>query len=110
MSLRISIDPEVCRGQACVEGTRIPVHQIVRILANGDTIADREQSALLQVLPTLPGHVILVSNEVGLGIVPDNALARRFRDRAGELHQRVASLCRRVTFTVAGLPWDLKNE
>ncbi len=37
---RISIDPQVCHGQACVRGTRIPVHQIVRMLANGDTIED----------------------------------------------------------------------
>ena len=37
---RISIDPQICHGQACVKGTRIPVHQIVRMLANGDTVAD----------------------------------------------------------------------
>jgi uncharacterized protein (DUF433 family) len=37
---RISIDPNVCHGQACVKGTRIPVHQIVRMLANGDTVED----------------------------------------------------------------------
>lgn len=37
---RISIDPRICHGQACVKGTRIPVHQIVRMLANGDTVED----------------------------------------------------------------------
>jgi uncharacterized protein (DUF433 family) len=37
---RISIDPQVCHGQACVKGTRIPVHQVVRMLANGDTVDD----------------------------------------------------------------------
>jgi len=37
---RISIDPRICRGQACVKGTRIPVHQIVRMLANGDTVEE----------------------------------------------------------------------
>ena len=37
---RISIDPRICHGQACVKGTRIPVHQIVRMLANGDTLDD----------------------------------------------------------------------
>jgi len=37
---RISIDPGICHGQACVKGTRIPVHQIVRMLANGDTVDD----------------------------------------------------------------------
>lgn len=40
MNPRISIDPTVCHGQACIKGTRIPVHQIVRMLANGDTIED----------------------------------------------------------------------
>ena len=40
MHERISIDPGVCHGQACVRGTRIPVHQIVRMLANGDTVED----------------------------------------------------------------------
>ena len=45
---RISIDPTICHGQACVKGTRIPVHQIVRMLANGDTVEDlvAEYSAL----------------------------------------------------------------
>lgn len=37
---RISIDPNICHGQACVKGTRIPVHQIVRMLANGDAVED----------------------------------------------------------------------
>jgi uncharacterized protein (DUF433 family) len=54
MSLRISIDPEVCHGQACVEGTRIPVHQIVRMLANGDTI-----DGLLEDYPSLEREDIL---------------------------------------------------
>ncbi len=37
---RISINPNICHGQACVKGTRIPVHQVVRMLANGDTVED----------------------------------------------------------------------
>lgn len=40
MKERISIDPKICHGRACVKGTRIPVHQIVHILANGDTVDD----------------------------------------------------------------------
>ena len=52
---------------------------------------------------------VVVSNEVGLGIVPDNALARRFRDRAGQLHQRLAARADRVVFTVAGLPLFVKG-
>jgi adenosylcobinamide kinase / adenosylcobinamide-phosphate guanylyltransferase len=56
------------------------------------------------------GPVVLVSNEVGLGIVPDNALARRFRDEAGRLHQRLAVLADRVVLTVAGLPLIVKPQ
>jgi adenosylcobinamide kinase / adenosylcobinamide-phosphate guanylyltransferase len=52
---------------------------------------------------------ILVSNEVGLGIVPDNALARAFRDEAGRLNQRMAVLADRVLFVAAGLPLTLKG-
>jgi len=54
------------------------------------------------------GKTVLVSNEVGLGIVPDNALARRFRDEAGRLHQRLAAAALAVTFLVAGLPMRVK--
>lgn len=54
MNERISIDPKVCHGQAVVKGTRIPVHQIVHMLANGDTIQD-----LLQEYPTLDREDIL---------------------------------------------------
>ena len=54
--------------------------------------------------------VILVSNEVGMGIVPDNAMARTFRDLAGAAHQRLAEICDDVYFVVAGLPMTLKGE
>ena len=54
--------------------------------------------------------VVLVSNEVGLGIVPDNTLAREFRDHAGRLNQRVAVAADRVYFIAAGLPLILKDK
>ncbi|WP_323014345.1 bifunctional adenosylcobinamide kinase/adenosylcobinamide-phosphate guanylyltransferase [Devosia sp.] len=54
-------------------------------------------------------RIILVSNEVGLGIVPDNAMARTFRDLAGSAHQRLAEICDDVYFVVAGLPMVLKG-
>jgi adenosylcobinamide kinase/adenosylcobinamide-phosphate guanylyltransferase len=55
-------------------------------------------------------RIILVSNEVGLGIVPDNPLARMFRDLTGAAHQRLAEICTDVHFVVAGLPMTLKGE
>ena len=63
---------------------------------------------LLDTLALLPGPVVLVSNEVGLGIVPDNALARRFRDEAGIVNQRVAAAADEVQLVAAGLPLRLK--
>ncbi|MBD8065536.1 bifunctional adenosylcobinamide kinase/adenosylcobinamide-phosphate guanylyltransferase [Devosia sp. PTR5] len=54
--------------------------------------------------------VVLVSNEVGLGIVPDNAMARTFRDLAGSAHQRLAEICDDVYFVAAGLPLTLKGD
>ncbi len=65
---------------------------------------------LCRVLPQVQTPVIMVSNEVGLGIVPVSAEARRFRDYAGKLHQALASLCTTVVFTVAGIPMLVKGE
>lgn len=68
-----------------------------------------EIDALLAALPELPGHIILVSNEVGHGIVPMHPVARQFRDAAGLLHQHIAERCEQVHFVVAGLPLTLKD-
>lgn len=62
----------------------------------------------LEALSARTGMTVLVGNEVGLGIVPDNALARRFRDEAGWLHQKIAALADRVVLTVAGIPMVAK--
>jgi adenosyl cobinamide kinase/adenosyl cobinamide phosphate guanylyltransferase len=64
--------------------------------------------ALLAALDARAALTVFVSNEVGLGIVPDNALARAFRDAAGRLHQRLAARADRVLFMVAGLPMVVK--
>ena len=71
---------------------------------------EREREALLDALSGLPGEVLLVSNEVGTGIVPMGALSRRFVDEAGRLHQDLARRCQRVLFVVAGLPMALKGS
>ncbi|MEC3909817.1 bifunctional adenosylcobinamide kinase/adenosylcobinamide-phosphate guanylyltransferase [Sphingobium sp. CR2-8] len=65
---------------------------------------------LVNALSLASGPVILVANEVGLGIVPDNRLARRFRDHAGIVNQRVAAACAEVQFIAAGLPLALKQH
>jgi len=68
-----------------------------------------ERDALLECLDGLPGRILLVSNETGLGVVPLGELTRRYVDEAGWLHQAVAERAQRVTFMVAGLPMTLKN-
>lgn len=67
-------------------------------------------SGLLDSLAGAPGPVVCVANEVGLGIVPDNALGRAFRDHAGRLNQQVAERAGRVDFIAAGLPITLKHS
>ncbi len=68
-----------------------------------------ERDALLECLDGLPGRILLVSNETGLGVVPLGELTRRYVDEAGWLHQAVAERAQRVTFMVAGLPMTLKD-
>jgi len=67
-----------------------------------------ETTALIELLPKLPGWITLVSNEVGWGIVPMHPLSRCFADEQGRLNQRVAAVCDRVTLVAAGLPLALK--
>jgi len=69
-----------------------------------------ETTALIKGLFTIGGPVILVSNEVGAGIVPDNALARAYMDAAGEMNQALAAAADRVVLVTAGLPQVLKDK
>ncbi len=69
-----------------------------------------ETDALVEACRLAAGPLVLVSNEVGFGIVPENALARRFRDEAGRLHQRLGAVADRVVLVVAGLPMILKGD
>ena len=77
------------------------------IMEAGRDIA-AETRRLTACLGRLEGRTVLVSNEVGLGIVPENAAARAFRDHAGRLNQAVAQAAERVVFVAAGLPLTLK--
>jgi adenosylcobinamide kinase / adenosylcobinamide-phosphate guanylyltransferase len=78
-----------------------------RMLAEADM--DREIDALEAALTRRTGAIVAVSNEVGLSIVPDNALARRFRDLQGILNQRLAAQAARVVMMVAGIPIAVKS-
>jgi len=68
-----------------------------------------QRNALLETVASLAGDQVFVSNEVGQGVIPVNALARRFADEAGQLHQRLAVQCDRVVLMAAGLPLILKE-
>ena len=70
----------------------------------------RKHKKLCEALKGAKKDVVVVSNEVGLGIVPDNALARKFRDHAGRVNQAVAQTADRVLFIAAGLPLTMKDE
>jgi adenosylcobinamide kinase / adenosylcobinamide-phosphate guanylyltransferase len=79
-----------------------------RMLAEADMEA--ETARLEAALARRDGLTVLVSNEVGSGIVPDNALARRFADLQGRLNQRIATRADRVVLVVAGLPLIVKGQ
>ncbi len=77
------------------------------MLAGRDVSA--ETAKLLAAVEATKAAIVFVSNEVGLGIVPDNALARQFRDHAGRLNQGIAKIANHVVFMAAGLPLVLKG-
>lgn len=81
---------------------------LTNLMAAGRDI-EAETRDLLAALDRRAAPAILVSNEVGLGIVPDNPLSRAFRDAAGRLNQRIAARAERVVFVAAGLPLVLKE-
>jgi adenosylcobinamide kinase/adenosylcobinamide-phosphate guanylyltransferase len=76
----------------------------------GNADVDAAVALLESTVQPWRGELVLVSNEVGAGIVPDNALARRFRDAQGQLNQRIAAVADRVVLVVAGLPVFVKGQ
>jgi adenosylcobinamide kinase/adenosylcobinamide-phosphate guanylyltransferase len=104
--LELAATLAACEGPVLVDCLTLWLTNIMQ--AGGDV--DAQTQALVAALQELAGPVVLVSNEVGQGIVPDNALAREFRDRAGRLNQDVAAVAGRVVLVAAGLPLVLKGE
>lgn len=101
-----ALTSKACRGKAVL------VDCLTLWLSNlmmADSDIEREVAMLTAALPALDARVVFVSNEVGLGIVPENAMARQFRDHAGSTHQQIARVADRVVFVAAGLPMTMKD-
>jgi adenosylcobinamide kinase/adenosylcobinamide-phosphate guanylyltransferase len=98
--------------RACTESSFVLVDCLTLWLSNlmmRSIDAGNETKELCRIVPRLAGTLVFVSNEVGLGIVPENELGRRFRDHAGLLNQRVAAVCEDVVVMVAGIALKLKG-
>jgi adenosylcobinamide kinase/adenosylcobinamide-phosphate guanylyltransferase len=95
---------------AIVDCLTLFVANLLHAAEQDDAILDRQMTALCAALAAAPCDVVLVSNEVGSGVVPAYALGRRFRDALGELNQRVAAIADDVLLLVAGLPLALKGN
>jgi adenosylcobinamide kinase/adenosylcobinamide-phosphate guanylyltransferase len=95
----------VARGAVLVDCATLWLTNVM--LGDGDL--GTEVAAVLAALQAHPGPVVVVSNEVGWGIVPENALARRFRDEQGRLNQQIAAVADLVVGVMAGLPMVLKG-
>lgn len=80
------------------------------LLQQDRTLQEIECHKLLTLLPQLKSHVILVSNETGLGVVPMGQISRRFVDETGRLHQQLGQLAHQVQFCIAGFPLILKGR
>ena len=95
---------------AIVDCLTLFVANLLHAAEQKDGLLERQMAALCEVLTAPPCNIVLVSNEVGSGVVPAYALGRRFRDALGELNQRVAAVSENVLLLVAGLPLALKGE
>ena len=98
--------------EECPEGTPVLVDCLTLWLGNlmlNDRPVEEAFRGILAALEGRRGRTVLVSNEVGLGIVPDNRLSRDFRDAAGVLHREVAARAEHVHFMVAGIPMIVKG-
>jgi adenosylcobinamide kinase/adenosylcobinamide-phosphate guanylyltransferase len=104
---------EVLEG-ACAEGRCVIVECLTLwmtnlLCADDAALLDAELGRFHAALPGLRGEVLFVANEVSMGVIPADALTRRYCDIAGALHQTLAARCERVVLTVAGLPLVVKG-
>lgn len=109
--LRAEADPPLPPGAEEVGHAAILVDCLTLWLSNllfAERDLDRETAALCDALAERPSGIVLVSNEIGMGLVPETALGRRFRDAQGRLNQAVAAAVPQVIFVAAGLPLRLK--
>jgi len=79
------------------------------LLNNQEGELENQVAELVEEIPLLPFHFLAVSNEVGLGLVPDTSLGRDYRDLLGTVNQRLAQACKEVVFMTAGLPLKVKG-
>jgi len=102
----VPILTEVCSGAVLVDCLTLWLANLMHARRDPAT----ETARLIAALPGLSCPVVFVSNEVGLGVVPDNALARAFVDHAGLMHQHLGEAAQSVVFMAAGLPLFLKRH
>jgi len=110
-SLEVPLELVAALSAECAAGRAVLVDCLTLWLTNlmvHERSVELEVARLIEVLPGLPGALVLVSNEVGQGVVPAAAMARAFVDHAGVLHQRIAAQADAVVLMTAGLPQRLK--
>jgi len=102
--------PEACRGKSALllDCVTLWVSNVFFHHREGGEAVLAQADRFCELLPRLELPVFLVSNELGMGIVPENALARKFRDLAGSVNQRLAGACDEAYLVVSGLPLKLK--
>lgn len=112
-TLEYPIELAMCLSQQAKDGHCILVDCLTLWVTNcllaPTNCWPKQKQALLDIIESLPGTIIFVSNEVGSGIVPMGELSRRFVDETGWLHQQLAQRCEKVDLVIAGLPQALKS-
>jgi adenosylcobinamide kinase/adenosylcobinamide-phosphate guanylyltransferase len=110
----LAIAPAIESASSCdlllIDCLTLYAGKLLEVHGGDSTMIDKSVNALCAALDRPPCAVILVSNEVGSGVVPAHELGRRYRDLLGEINQRVAAVASQVVLMVAGLPLALKGS